>query len=254
MEVKLRNLNGIQDAICSIFVSKGNLTPEKEQEIDECWAFYDACTTIDYIPNDEYDKRTETYDKTVKMYKKMLEIGAKHTTVIRFIDFSFTVRGLHRAAQDDFDAHSHRLNNRIIRSSTRICKFTGGDKSDYYKDKILTLREVLNLLNIELPEEITTPEGKVYKSAPNGYISVDAVNSEPNEWDIQRGLYYLAIPSNFIAKCDLFEFAHIYKMRNKNTFAHPELRDMIESLTDQLAEKLFMTPDECREYLMKIPN
>jgi hypothetical protein len=239
MEVILNNVRGIDDAMCSIYISKGHLTPELESEIRAFNLLNDAdlCN-----------------EKMMDIYKKTMKIGAKHTTVIRFIDFSFTVRGLHRAAQDDFDAHSHRLNNRIIRSSTRICDFKGDAKSEYYKDKILTISEALKLINIELPDTVTDENGNVYKKATNGYISETALENEPNEWDIRRGLYHLAIPSTFIAKCDLFEYAHVYKMRNKDTFAHPELRDMIESLTDQISYKIRMSPEEFREYLMSIPN
>ncbi len=51
----------------------------------------------------------------------------------RFLDFSFTVYNLHRAGQDDLDSHAKRMENRIIRSSTRLADFAAGEMSDYYK-------------------------------------------------------------------------------------------------------------------------
>ena len=81
------------------------------------------------------------------------------------------------------------------------------------------------------------------------------VEEHPEErLDIQRGLYPLSIPSNCIVKCDLFEYAHVYKMRNKNSNANPELRNMIENLTSQLGKAMILSDDKIREFLMNIPN
>ena len=71
--------------------------------------------------------------------------------MLRFIDISVTVEGLHRAGQDDWDSHAARFNNRIIRSSTRLASF-GYEMSEWYQDKIIPTDAALDLLGIEAPE------------------------------------------------------------------------------------------------------
>ena len=132
------------------------------------------------------------------------------------------------------------MNNRIIRSSTRVADFSSGEMSDYYAGKILPTDAALMALGIVTPDRITI-DGNTYVRAVNGYIleGMEEIN------DVKRGLYMLSIPSNFIFRIQLTEFAHIYKERNAHGAA-------VESMADQLDDATcgFVT----RELLMKIPN
>lgn len=246
MKVYLNNIHGIDDAITSLYMSKGNYT--RDREIDIADAVNNNTDINGFV-------KTHMTEEFRTMYNKMLAIGQMHTTIIRYIDFSFTVVGLHRGGQDDLDAHAHRFNNRIVRTSTRLCKkLNTRDKSEYYENKILTLGEVLDIMDIDMPDEVISG-GVKYIKADNGYINSEYIEDCPKEeQDVRRGLYNLAIPSNCIVKCDLFEYAHVYKMRNKDTHAHPELRDLIESLTDQIGYALGFEPEDIREYLNAIMN
>ena len=66
--------------------------------------------------------------------------------MLRFEDISVVVEGLHRGATDDLDSHAKRMDNRIIRSSTRLADYHEGEVSEWYEDKIITWDEVLNIL------------------------------------------------------------------------------------------------------------
>lgn len=246
MKVYLNNIHGIDDAIVSLYMSKGNYTRDLELKIAK---LVDENTGIDGFVKSNASEEFNT------KYRKMLDIGQLHTTIIRFIDFSFTVVGLHRGGQDDLDAHAHRFNNRIVRTSTRLCKkLSTDDKSAYYENTILTLGEVLDIMGINMPSEVVR-NGKIYTKADNGYINYDYIEKHPKEeQDVRRGLYNLAIPSNCIVKCDLFEYAHVYRMRNISTQAHPELKDLIEQLTDMIGIALGMSETGIRGYLDGIIN
>lgn len=260
MKVYLNNLRGIDDALVSLYMSKRSWTREMEMMIRDavdsvidCQGFIDPHMISLHTINNRVAKERggETYDFE-KNYEKLLTIGQKHTTLLRYIDFSFTVSGLHRGAQDDLDSHAHRFNNRIIRSSTRLAQFKDYERSTYYSDKIIPLGEFLKMQNITL-EDTVTINGVEYVRRDNGYVNKTYIDAHPEEsQDVERGLYMLSIPSNCIVKCDLFEFAHVYRMRNKNTHAAPELKDCIEDLVDQLQSALNV--ENLREYLAGIHN
>lgn len=248
MNVTLNNLRGIDDAIVSLYQSKGNHTAEKELSIRKL--VHESVDWRGFIK----PERSEEFDS---LLKKVIKYGKMHTTILRYIDFSFTFDGLHRGAQDDLDAHAHRFNNRIIRRSTRLSSFDGA-VSDYYKNTILSLNDALYIISAEydisIPDTLTV-NGDTYIRDTNGYVNKTYIDAHPDEeQDVRRGLYNLAIPSSCIVKCDLFEYSHVYKMRNKSSHAHPELRDGIESLTSQLAEAFYMFDDEFRELLNSIMN
>jgi len=176
---------------------------------------------------------------------KLVKWGKRHMTMLRFVDISVTVEGMHRAGQDDVDSHAMRFNNRIIRSSTRLAKF-GNEMSDYYQGKVVPTDVALAALGIETPEKLEY-EGKTYVKTVNGYV----LEGMENNKDVLRGLYMLSIPSNFIFKCQLTEWAHIYKERNKNGTANPEVKEFCEAVCDQLEA---MVPQFNRELLAAIPN
>lgn len=245
MEVFLNRVDGIDDAIISMFLSKRTLTPDMEKDIRrKCRVNQDLiCADSPVMGALNQELTVEMTDWLTKLFKW----GVHHMTMLRFIDLSFTVYGLHRAGQDDFDAHAMRLNNRIVRSSTRLADFATGEVSEYYADKIVPLEVMLAYMGIETPEEITY-DGKTYVRAVNGYI---LKGMEKNR-DVKRGLYMLSIPSNFICRCQLTEFSHIYKERNAKGTANPELKQCVEMMADQLetATNGFVN----RDLLMAIKN
>ena len=276
MEVRLNSISGIDDAIVSMFISKRSLTKELEDEIRY---------TCDDVLNRRGFIKPHAKEEDVQKLNDWIDLsckwGHKHITLLRYIDFSVTVEGLHRGGTDDFDSHAKRLENRIIRSSTRLSKF-GYEMSDYYKGKIIPTDLALQDVGIEVPEVIyTDPSGKTfsddmikswdigveddtyeicgkhgevlslkavkYVKTVNGYIREDLKDNK----DVERGLYMLSIPSSFEFKVNLTEYAHIYKLRGEMGGAHRELKDMIESLTDKIEGQFHQFN---RELLMKIEN
>lgn len=246
MEVYLNRIDGWDDAILSMFYSKRTVTRELEKEIRQTtWEQTNDCPTsndgiVGSILGTPCDKFKDWLDKLFKWCPH-------HTTMGRFLDFSFTVYGMHRAGQDDWDAHAKRYNNRIIRSSTRLADFKHGETSEYYKDKIVPTDVALAALGITTPDEIEY-NGQTYVRAVNGYI----LKGMEDKKDVKRGLYMLSIPSNFIFKCDLTEFAHVYKERNQNSTAAPEVKTACEKMVDQLESASYGYIN--RELLMKIKN
>lgn len=242
MEVYLNSVHGLDDAIVSMFLSKRTLTRELEEDIRQT---YYLLYEMDGYPM--YMGASEELEKKFEKWKRSLfKWGWRHMTMLKFIDLSFTVYGLHRAGQDDWDSHAKRMDNRIIRSSTRLADFSEGEMSDYYKDKIIPTDKALNIIEFKKPDTISH-NGEEYVAAPNGYIKKGLENDK----DVKRGLYMLSIPSNFIFKINLAEFAHIYKERNKNGTANPEVKELAEKCLEQL--RLFI-PDIDSDYLLKIQN
>ena len=225
MEVYLNRIDGWDDAIISMFLSKRTLTRELESEIREEVAshtnHYPGCGVVGSL--------FEPSEQLQDWIKKLLKWAPSHITLGRFLDFSFTVYGLHRGAQDDLDSHAKRMENRIIRSSTRLADFKSGEMSEYYQDKIIPIDVALAILDITTPNEIEY-NGETYVRGVNGYI----LKGMENNKDVKRGLYMLSIPSNFIFKVNLTEYAHIFKERNIKSGANPELKTCIENATDEL--------------------
>lgn len=239
MEVYLNKISGYAGAITCLYHSKRSWTRKLEKEIylaEECSTTRDGHI---YIPAENELNTivlntvvTERKRQFYKQLQKVCKFGKQHITLLRYIDLEFTVEGLHRGAQDDFDAHAKRLDNRIVRSSTRLAEF-GNEKSEWYEDKILTIDEVVEMFNnISLPEKIykAGDSEHAYIKTTNGYIREDLADDN----DVKRGLYMLSIPSNFTAKCNITEFAHIVKLRDKDSHANPELKQMIEELLVQI--------------------
>lgn len=240
MKVYLNNISRISDAIITMFMSKRTWTPELNQEIIE------TCDRVfDKQGKWEVFTTKEDLDKVNNWLNKLFKWGCKHTTMLRFVDMSFTVEGLHRGAQDDFDSHAKRLDNRIVRSSTRLATF-GTEKSEFYEGKILTTDEVLYELGIEIPDELTY-NGRKYVRTENGFIEEQFVNDK----DVKRGLYMLSIPSNFIFKCNFTEWAHIVRERDCNSHAAPELREMVEQVCNNLQD---IFPQLTKEYWYSIKS
>lgn len=240
MKVYLNSITGIEDAMISLLMSKRSWTPEKQAEIQKIVA--DATDRTGKPLANASDEVKEAFNKKLNT---LINIGSQHITLGRYIDFSFTVAGLHRAGQDDWDSHAMRYCNRIIRSSTRLAKF-GNEMSDFYEGKIMTTDEACEHLGIKLPEQMEFM-GRTYVKTVNGYVREEYKDDK----DVLRGLYMLSIPSNFTFKVSLTEWAHIYKMRNENTDANPEVKQLCEMIADEL-ERWY--PQFNRELWEKIPN
>lgn len=241
MNAYLNSISGIDDAIVSMYFSKRHMDRQIEFTIrDLCKRCLTRSGFIDDRASDEDKQKFDEY------MNKLCKFGKHHITLLRFVDMSFTVYGLHRAGQDDWDAHACRYNNRIIRESSRLADFKEGEKSDYYKDKILTTEEAMKELNIQTPEFIIKDDVK-YVKAVNGYIREDLADKN----DVKRGLYMLSIPSSFIFRVNLTEWAHVYKERNKNGGANPEVKELAESIADMIERVM---PYFNRELFMDIKN
>jgi hypothetical protein len=239
MNVTLNSIWGFDDAIATMYLSKRTWTPELDARIRQTicartWRYDGGFLNIEDDP--ELKKWMDT----------LFKIGSRHMTLLRFINFSVSVQDIHRGAQDDFDSHAKRLDNRIIRSSTRLAKFGENEMSDYYQGQIIPTDAALTKLNIALPGRIEV-DGKPYVKAVNGYVREDLANNK----DVLRGLYMLSIPSTFIFQCNITEWAHIYKERNTNSGANPELKAMVETVCELLQHSC---PYLTRELFMKIPN
>ena len=224
MRIYLNKITGVDDALVSLLMSRRSWTREKELEIRE--KVKKAVDENGFLI-DCSDAFAETLNKLEKY-----GVGYGHTTLLRYIDLSFTVEGLHRGAQDDFDSHARRLDNRIIRASTRLGNFENGEMSDYYKDKIMFNEDAAELAGVKLPDEVER-DGVKFKKAAYGYIREDLLEDN----DVKRGLYPLSIPSNFIFKVQYPELCHIVQHRDKNSHANPELKEMIEMLKVELNDK-----------------
>lgn len=232
MEVFLNRVDGIDDAIISMFLSKRTLTRELETIIRNETLNYSDTFVFDGV--NAIGSLVDPSEKFLDWFTKLFKWGRKHYTLLRFIDLSFTVYGLHRGGQDDLDAHAMRMNNRIIRSSTRLGVFQTGEVSSFYQDKIIPTDVALTYLGIKTPDEIEY-NGRTYVRATNGYI----VKGMENNNDAKRGLYMLSIPSSFIFRIQLPEFAHVYKERNIHGGANPEVKEAVETMADQLERATF---------------
>lgn len=228
MKTYVNQISGIDDAIVSLYMSKRSWNRDMEMEIRKI-----CRNVLNYNGSlKENAESIDGYEQFQNWMDTLTRWGTHHITLLRFIDFSITVEGLHRAGQDDWDAHAMRFNNRIIRNSTRIkgSNFEY-EVSSWYEDKILPTDIALKELKIELPESIEH-NGKIYVKGTNGYI----VKGCENMPDVKRGLYMLSIPSSFIFKVNLTEWAHVYKERNASGSANPEVKACCESIADQLEQ------------------
>ena len=224
MKVYLNEITGIAPAMVSLLMSKRSWTREKEQQI---YQLVRTCT------DERGAVRAGVPEEFIKKMESLITWGVYgvpdrsktngHTTLLRYIDLSFTVEGLHRYGQDDLDSHAKRMDNRIVRSSTRLAKFNDGEKSDYYKGKILYPFEAFRQMGIDIPEFVTS-EGNVYVLTDFGYVREDLVDNQ----DAKRGLYPGAIPSNFTFKIQFPEFCHVYNHRNEEGSANPEVKKCVE--------------------------
>ena len=251
MKVYLTEMHSIRDAIRTMYLSKRTWTPELESKIKEAINY---CTDRDGRPLTGFNDNDPIKNEFEDMVNKLFKWGKHHITMLRFLDVSVTVEGLHRGGTDDLDAHAKRMDNRIIRSSTRLANYQSSEISDWYKDKIIPTDAALKILSMDLPEEIEY-DGNTYVRAENGYI----IKGQEDNKDVKRGLYMLSLPMTFTFKINIAELAHVYIERGKSKknggLAHgtaaPELQEMIEDLIDQIHE---WYPQIDREFLLDVEN
>ena len=246
MKIYLNSIAGIDDAIIAMHMSKRTWNATMDYEIRH------MCTVVNtrngiFVPKAERgDNRLDKYFDTYQEYMtKLLKWGRLHITLLKFIDISVTVEGLHRAGQDDWDSHAQRFQNRIVRSSTRLASFSDGEKSDFYSGKIKYPFEAMKDMGTTIPDEYTDADGIIWVRTDFGYINKEHLGRK----DVHRGLYPLAIPSNFIFRCNLTDWSHVYKERNVKSGANPEVKECCEAIADALinAQPLFS-----RELFMEI--
>lgn len=241
MNVYLNEVTGVADALTSMYMSKRTWTRKLEEEIRRDCKICGLSNAERFWALSEYESAKERVKKRIESFCKF---AWKHITMLDFITLSVTVEGLHRAGQDDWDAHAYRFNNRIIRSSTRLADFSEDEMSDFYKGKIIPTETALAMLGIETPQTIEK-DGQTFVLAEGGYVREDLQNNR----DAKRGLYRMCIPSNFIFKINLAQWAHVYKMRNKDGNANPEVKEVAERIQDQFEQVL---PWFDRDFIKKV--
>lgn len=235
MKVYLNEITGMADGIVTLYLSKRTWTPELDKQIRADWKLFSR--------RFDGDEELDRWKRTEKRIETFCKYAWEHTAMLDFITISATVEGIHRAGQDDWDAHACRFNNRIIRASTRLADFEEGEMSDFYKDKIVPLGVVADSI-LKLPDKMLI-NGKEYVRTVNGYI----LEELKNDRDVKRGLYMESIPSNFIFKCNMAQWAHVYRLRNKNGTANPEVQQLAEMLQDEIEKQM---PWFNREFLAKV--
>lgn len=243
MDIPYLRITGWGGAIRSMYMSNKNYTPELESKLMYAENEYYRCIhEMDCKFGDpEFTEEAKWFENEIK---KVIRIGTKHITLLRYVDVEWTVVGLHRGAQDDFDAHAERYDNRIVRMSTRTIKDGKlAEISDWYKDKILTFQDIVELCN--LPEEVVKG-GVTFTRTPFGYMRKDLIGSSI-EGDVRRGLIPLAVSSTFIVKCQITELCHVFRERNFSGHAAPELKLMIEDVVKKISNQY---PDLNRDFFL----
>ena len=99
MEVFLNRIDGIDDAIISMFLSKRTLTRDLEMQIRGEVKNSSMLFATNNRPNGFLVEGYMT-DQLKEWLDKLFKWGRRHMTMLRFIDLSFTVYGIHRAGQD----------------------------------------------------------------------------------------------------------------------------------------------------------
>lgn len=240
MNIYLNRITGLDDAIVSMFISTGNWSKELETDIR---SLHDK--VLDRFGRFIPDADPEEVERFNGYLSKLMKWGWKHITLLRFIDFSITVDGLHRGGQDDWDSHAKRFDNRIIRLSTRV-KTMDTKLSDFYQDRVIPTDVALAYLELDTPGKITY-NGENYVKCQNGYVLEEYKNNP----DSLRGLYMLGLSSTFMFKVNLTEWAHVFKERNKKGNANPEVKECCEIIADQIEN---FQPKINRELFEKIKN
>jgi thymidylate synthase ThyX len=261
MQFKLYKIEGYEAAIMALRMSKDKYYSwEKAREVQQLVARVTNSQGFIinfagyYIKNGLKggDECVQRYNDDVAEFERLLGLTKNnamgeftHHTLMKYIDITFITEGLHRGAQDDLDAHAIAFNNRITRFSTRLAEIEDVQLSEWYQGKLLgfddVIKEAQALGYIEDMPEDWLRDGERYVYTPFGYVhekyaQVPAKNGLAK--DVQRGGMPLGIASNALWKIDLASLRYVYHMRSKLTKSHPELKEGLEQIADQLEEYL----------------
>lgn len=223
MKITYCKISGWDGAMRSFFMTNKKYDKQIEERLQKVEKYL---ILREYgIINDDVDCEDLIWYDKIK--KNVIEVGKKHTTLLRFIDITFVVDGLHRGAQDDFDSHAKRLESRIVRMSTRVRNNEKlNEVSDFYKGKIITFDDLAK--QFDLPEEFVKDDKKFVRT-PFGYVQ----DEYKDDRDVLRGNVPLAVSSMFTVKVNLTELCHIVRERAPGSAAAPELQEMIKMLVDE---------------------
>ena len=247
MKVKLNHITGIADSIIAMHMSKRSWNVDLDDHIE--WFCKKANNDKGFYRGDENIDRDISVEYNSYL-DKVLKWGRKHITLLKFIDISVTVQGLHRAGQDDWDSHAYRFHNRIVRMSTRDQDLRENGTvpvSEWYDGKIVPLDDALNKMNITIPDSYIDENGVKYVRNTNGFVREDLKDNG----DVRRGLYMLSIPSNFIFRCNLADWAHVYQQRGKHGRANPEVKKCCEDIATLLNDA---QPKFTRDLFMEVDS
>ena len=223
MKITYCKISGWDGAMRSFFMTNKKYDKQIEERLQKVEKYL---ILREYgIINDNVDCEDLIWYDKIK--KNVIEVGKKHTTLLRFIDITFVVDGLHRGAQDDFDSHAKRLESRIVRMSTRVRNNEKlNEVSNFYKGKIITFDDLTK--QFDLPEEFVKDDKKFVRT-PFGYVQ----DEYKDDRDVLRGNVPLAVSSMFTVKVNLTELCHIVRERAPGSAAAPELQEMIKMLVDE---------------------
>lgn len=231
MNTTVVEISGYATAISSLYMTNRSLTPERLHNIR--FVVEKATDRFGFLLQNEYTEQFLDYMNRTITYG----IRHEHWQILKFLDVHILMEGLHRGAQDDYDAHAKRME--ILRSTTRTAKGADfAEFSDFYKEKILTFDEAYQLLTHSdgLPPSLKL-DGKTWAKTPWGYV----LQEYAADADVRRGLVGLGMASNNISKVPYGEhLRHIYNLRRENPSgkpANPELQQAMEQLRAELTLK-----------------
>jgi len=237
MKVTVVEISGYQSAICAMYMTNRNLTPERRDDIKR--VVEQATTRYGFI-ND--DAPLEIRGAFLDYLEKTITYGLKHEhwQILKFINVHIMIEGLHRGAQDDYDAHAKRME--IIRSTTRTAKGANhAEFSDFYKGKIMTFDEMMvKSCGAGLQKVVYINDSdQTWIKKPWGYV----LERYQNDPDVVRGLTGLGMASDNLSMVPYGEhLQHIYDLRRHNPRgkeANPELRLAMEMMRDELLLKCY---------------
>lgn len=237
MKITHFKMSGWDSAIRCMYMTKNTYNEDLEKKLCEAEKICLHSSAGRPISKDD--------DELIRWYQGQkntaIKMGAVHYNVLKHVDFTCTVVGLHRGGQDDLDAHAERFDTRIIRMSTRDKNNTElTEISDYYKGKILTFGDLCKKFN--LPEAVTFNDA-IFIRTPLGYVREDCVDDK----DVRRGHATLATASTFTFKCDIAEFCHVFRERCEDGNAHPELKELVEKIAKKIN---YLEPDLTRDFFL----
>lgn len=233
MNLEVLEISGYVPAICSLYMSKRTLNEDRLTDIIN--TVNGATDKRGFIIADS-PYRDKLYDYLSKAIRYGIRFG--HHQILKFIDVTIYMQGLHRGAQDDYDAHAARMN--IIRSSTRsVNGAQHSEFSEFYNDKLIPFKD------LKFMPEVLVVENEEYVKTTWGYVK----SGHETDGDVLRGLTPLGLASDNISKVAYGEhLRHIYSVRRMEGHANPELKKAMELLRSELYTKCF----PLGEYLGKV--